>query len=145
MNRYRSYGEGDDQPATVGDAAFLGVDEYSAQENIKPGNVYRAINHDFSSQDAQTRGGFVCLPELGQTNAITGTGGPFGQYWISRTAASTNAWYGVAFGNGVFVAVSKTGTGNRVMTSSDGITWTSRTSAADYSWRSISYLSLIHI
>lgn len=139
MNRYRSYGEGDDQPATVGDAAFIGVDEYNAMENIKPGNVQKAVNHDFSSQDAQTRGGFVCLPELGQTNAITGTGGPFGQYWIGRTAASTNAWYGVAFGNGVFVAVSKTGTGNRVMTSPDGITWTSRTSAADYSWRSVAY------
>jgi hypothetical protein len=139
MNRYRSYGEGDDQPATVGDAAFLGVDEYNAQENIRPGNVYRAVNHDFSSQDATTRGGFVCLPELGTTNAVTATGGPFGQYWIARNAASTNQWYGVAFGNGVFVAVSKTGTGNRVMTSPDGITWTSRTSAADYSWRSITY------
>jgi len=139
MNRYRSYGAEDDQPATVGDGAFFGVDEYNAMENIKPGNVQKAVNHDFSSQDAQTRGGFVCLPELGQTNAITGTGGPFGQYWIARNAAAAYLWYGVAFGNGVFVAVAKSGTGNRVMTSPDGITWTSRTSAADYSWRSVTY------
>jgi hypothetical protein len=37
------------------------------------------------------------------------------------------------------VAVSSSGTGNRVMTSPDGITWTSRTSAADNSWRSVTY------
>ena len=31
------------------------------------------------------------------------------------------------------------GTGNRVMTSPDGIAWTSRTSAADNKWRSVTY------
>jgi hypothetical protein len=39
----------------------------------------------------------------------------------------------------LFVAVAITGTGDRVMTSTDGITWTSRTSAADNSWRSVTY------
>jgi len=34
----------------------------------------------------------------------------------------------------LFVAVAVSGTGNRVMTSPDGITWTARTSAADNSW-----------
>jgi hypothetical protein len=37
------------------------------------------------------------------------------------------------------VAVSSSGTNNRVMTSPDGITWTSRTSAADNFWRSVTY------
>jgi len=32
-----------------------------------------------------------------------------------------------------------TGTGNQIMTSADGITWTSRTSAADNAWRSVTY------
>jgi hypothetical protein len=44
----------------------------------------------------------------------------------------------VAFGNGLFVAVSSDGT-NRVMTSPDGITWTSRTSAADNGWYGVTY------
>jgi hypothetical protein len=37
----------------------------------------------------------------------------------------------------VFVAVATSGTGNRVMTSPDGITWTSRQSAANNSWESV--------
>jgi len=37
------------------------------------------------------------------------------------------------------VAVSISGTGNRVMRSSDGINWTIRTSAGDVSWRSVTY------
>jgi hypothetical protein len=38
---------------------------------------------------------------------------------------------------GLFVAVASTGTGNRVMTSPDGISWTARSSAADNSWVSV--------
>ena len=37
--------------------------------------------------------------------------------WTSRTSAADNAWNSVTYGNGLFVAVSTTGTGNRVMTS----------------------------
>lgn len=127
MNRYRSYGEGDDQPATVGDAAFLGVDEYSAQENIKPGNVYRAINHDFSSQDAQTRGGFVCLPELGAN--------PFDNEW-SRYTAGSDTFTGVAYGNGIFVAVGGNGT---IYSSPDAATWTARTSGITNTLNGVTY------
>ena len=59
--------------------------------------------------------------------------------WTSRTSAADNSWYGVAYGNGVFVAIAYSGTGNRVMTSPDGITWTIRTSAADNGWWEITY------
>jgi hypothetical protein len=63
--------------------------------------------------------------------------------WTSRTSAADNGWrsvtYGTVAGNGLFVAVANTGTGNRVMTSTDGITWTSRTSAADNGWISVTY------
>ena len=37
--------------------------------------------------------------------------------WTSRTPAVDNNWYDVTYGNGVFVALAYTGTGNRVMTS----------------------------
>ncbi|MBM3915409.1 MAG: T9SS type A sorting domain-containing protein [Sphingomonadales bacterium] len=60
--------------------------------------------------------------------------------WTSySSAASNNYWYDVTFGNGLFVAVSRNGTGNRVMTSPNGTTWTSRTSAADKQWRSVTF------
>ena len=41
---------------------------------------------------------------------------PDGITWTSRTSAADNSWYDVTYGNGLFVAVSYTGTGNRVMT-----------------------------
>jgi hypothetical protein len=37
--------------------------------------------------------------------------------WTARNAASTNSWFGVTYGNGLFVAVAGSGSGNRVMTS----------------------------
>jgi hypothetical protein len=62
-----------------------------------------------------------------------------GSSWKSRSAPADNAWRSVTYGNGLFVAVSSSGTGNRVMTSPDGTTWTSRTSAADNNWTSVTY------
>ena len=50
-----------------------------------------------------------------------------GTTWTSRTSATDNSWNSVTYGNGLYVAVSSSGTGNRVMTSPDGINWTSRT------------------
>jgi hypothetical protein len=40
---------------------------------------------------------------------------------------------------GLLVAVALSGTGNRVMTSPDGITWTARSSAADNQWLSVTW------
>jgi hypothetical protein len=40
---------------------------------------------------------------------------------------------------GLLVAVAFSGTGNRVMTSPDGITWTARSSAADNQWLSVTW------
>jgi hypothetical protein len=114
MNRYRSYGELDDQPKTVGDGSFIGVDEYNAGENIQPGNVQKAVNHDFTSQDANTRGGFVCLPELGAQ--------AFGQAWTyNAIGASTANYNSIAYGNNTFVAIGATPV---IQTTTDGITWT---------------------
>ena len=59
--------------------------------------------------------------------------------WTSRTSAADNNWRGVTYGNGLFVAVAINGSGNRVMTSPDGITWTIRTSAANNNWSGVTY------
>jgi hypothetical protein len=40
-------------------------------------------------------------------------------------------WEAVTYGAGKFVAVASSGSGNRVMTSTNGNYWTSRTSASD--------------
>ena len=62
-----------------------------------------------------------------------------GDSWTARTAAAANEWTSVTYGNGLFVAVSKSGTNNRVMTSPDGITWTARASAVDNEWTSVTF------
>jgi len=62
-----------------------------------------------------------------------------GYHWIIRVSAADNNWRSVAYGNGLFVAVAYSGTGNRVMTSPDGINWTIRVSAADNDWYSVTY------
>ena len=52
--------------------------------------------------------------------------------WTSRTSAADNQWRSVAYGDGLFVAVSNTGTGNRVMTSGEASTTaTARVAAAN--------------
>ena len=85
--------------------------------------------------------------------AYTGTGNrvmtsPDGINWTSRTSATDNQWVFVTWapeapngtgGAGLFVAVANTGSGNRVMTSPNGITWTARTSAADNEWISVAW------
>jgi len=59
--------------------------------------------------------------------------------WTIRTSAADNGWLSVCWSPELtlFVAVAYTGTGNRVMTSPDGINWTIRTSAANNSWYSV--------
>jgi hypothetical protein len=66
-----------------------------------------------------------------------------GTSWTQIVLSSTLAqsWTGMAWSPtlGLFAAVANSGTGVRVMTSPDGTTWTSRTSAADQGWRSIAW------
>jgi hypothetical protein len=61
--------------------------------------------------------------------------------WLIGTSAADNPWFSVAWAPelGLFAAVAFAGTGNRVMTSPDGITWTIRTSAADNKWSAVAW------
>lgn len=126
MERYRTNFEKDDPSGQVGDVTFLGVDQYSAPENIQPGNVQAAVNVDFTTTNAQTRGGFVCLPELGAQ--------AFGQKWNSTSFFTTAGYNGITFAKNQFVAVGSTnpsGAGNpTVMTSRDAISWSETTISA---------------
>ena len=58
--------------------------------------------------------------------------------WTIRTTPNL-AFRSVTYGNGLFVAVAASGTGNRAMTSPDGITWTSRTTPESNNWSSVTY------
>ncbi len=64
-----------------------------------------------------------------------------GTAWQTESSAADLLWLAVTHSDelDMYAAVASSGTGNRVMTSPDGITWTSRTSAADNNWRGITY------
>jgi len=59
--------------------------------------------------------------------------------WVTRVSPADNDWRSSVWAPelSIFVAVARTGTGNRVMTSPDSITWTTRASAADNEWYSV--------
>jgi hypothetical protein len=60
--------------------------------------------------------------------------------WTIKNAAAINPWQSVCYGNGLFVAVSNTGTiDDKVMTSPDGINWTSRKAGENNLWQSVCY------
>ncbi|MDC7677441.1 DUF2793 domain-containing protein [Asticcacaulis machinosus] len=62
-----------------------------------------------------------------------------GQGWLNSTTPADHDWQSIVWSPelGRFCAVAATGTGNRVMTSEDGVTWTQRTSATDNNWMSV--------
>lgn len=55
--------------------------------------------------------------------------------WILGTPAESLIYSGAVNHNNLLVVCARSGTGNRIMTSSDGLSWTTRASAGDYNWR----------
>ena len=78
--------------------------------------------------------------------AVKVTGTP-GIDWVSRNSAAGNEWTSVTYGNSLFVAVAQTGSSNRVMTSPDGASWTSRTTpeTSGQTWRSVTYGNGVYV
>jgi hypothetical protein len=62
-----------------------------------------------------------------------------GKDWSAIAATEANIWTSVAYGNGVWIAISTNGT-NRVMRSTnDGVTWSAIAAAEANDWRSVAY------
>ena len=60
--------------------------------------------------------------------------------WISRTHNKSYNWTSICRGNDLFVAVSSSGDDDRIITSPNGITWTSQISASNNNWSSVIYV-----
>lgn len=86
-------------------------------------------------------------PRLFVAIARAGTGdramtSPNGTAWTLQTTPSPDLdWNSVIYGNGVWVATAVTGTGNRIMYSTNGgVTWTyADTTGFDNEWRSVTW------
>jgi len=61
---------------------------------------------------------------------------PDGNSWTIRTSGTYNNFYGVTYGNGLFVTVGDSGT---ILTSTDGTTWTERTSGSGGHLEGVTY------
>lgn len=134
MNRYRqpTNPPHDDPSIQDGDTGFVGVNSFDTMDNLQPGQVQAAVNMDFTTMNATTRGGFVCLPSLGNAPFAAGTG------WVAQTSAANKNWTAVAYGNSRFVAVSILGSGsNDVMYSADAVTWTLVSSGIGGDWTNV--------
>ena len=84
---------------------------------------------------------YYITQNISETNASYIEFGLFNYFAASGLLGSStnNDWRAVCYGNGLFVAVASSGSGNRVMTSPDGINWTIRTSAANNEWRGVCF------
>ena len=72
-------------------------------------------------------------PAIPQRNYVTGAA------WLISSSGADNNWQSICWSAelGLFCVVGASGSGNRVMTSPDGITWTARTSVVDNQWLSV--------
>ncbi|MES2748778.1 MAG: hypothetical protein V4606_00050 [Patescibacteria group bacterium] len=115
---------------TVSGTAFLGVSTTPLVSGTTLGLVTAGENPLLYATTTSSGGNYTFTIST-SSNASS---------WTSRSAAGNDdAWYGVTYGGGLFVAVANSG-GNRVMTSPDGITWTARTAAGDNDiWNAVTY------
>lgn len=111
----------------------LGID--GSWKCVTYGNgKFVAVGNDFSTGNSMT------MYTTDITNWYSGTI----KDSSGNTTTSSNTLSSVAYGNNLFVAVANSGSNNRIMTSSDGINWTLRTSPTDssstqYNWSSITF------
>ena len=112
--------------------AYIGIKGAALLPGVLINNIPAlAADDDFMAAFATAAAVIVppppVVPNVVLRNYVTGAA------WLSSTSAADNNWLAVCWASelGLFCAVGITGTGNRVMTSPDGITWTVRTSAAD--------------
>lgn len=122
-------------------------------------NIYlkteQDVLHDASSTIQESCDG-VKAESLGFNHVLGGAfptgGGSATTDGVSGAATWTSAagiggggdpgvWSSIAYGGGVYVAVSAndSGVSNKIMTSVDGMTWVSRTAPSANAWRSVTY------
>jgi len=70
---------------------------------------------------------------VGNTNGSTTTVTTDLATWTTGAMPSSTNWYGIAYGNGIFVSVSIT-SGTKAAYSTDGLTWTASTLPATSGW-----------
>ncbi len=95
--------------------------------------VVTATTRGFATSTSATLSSGVSTTS--ESGSYESGGGP----WTAQSAAGNNdVWYGFTYGNGLYVAVGDTG--DRVMTSPNGVNWTAQSAAGNNdSWYDVTY------
>jgi hypothetical protein len=85
--------------------------------------------------------GYISNINISYAVVLDNTGSLMGVFESSGNNNLNGRWGSVTFGNGLFVAVGILVSGRRVMTSPDGLNWTSRTTPldCDLTWTSVTF------
>lgn len=130
---------------TYGDGLFVAVSDSGTGNRVMTSSddgvtwVARTSGADNAWQSVTYgRGRFVAISDTGGTaSAMTSDDGIT---WVLRNTPDS-LWHAVTFGNGIFVAVSDEGdvTDGRVMSSPDGVNWSSGNTVANLEWDAIAH------
>lgn len=124
-----------------------GIDLVNSPIHAKPGALTNAQNATIRPVQGNT--GITKRDGMAKINSVAAAGSlaqiiniPINSIGDDATCNVTSPdleWSAGAWSHdlGLFAVVGTSGTGNRVITSPDGVTWTSRTSAADITWNDI--------
>jgi photosystem II stability/assembly factor-like uncharacterized protein len=103
---------------------------------LAPTTLVEAKNVNLHNGGIQPRGG---CEVVNIDNIVPYYSEDLGTIWQPIEATESNAWQSVTYGNGVFIAVARTGT-NRIMRSTDyGLTWNPIMATEQSNWYSIAY------
>ena len=125
---------------TFGNGMFVGV--FSLIHYSTDGITWSTVPTGFTVEYVTFGNGLF----VGVGYALVGAGVPTsfiatssdGINWTARTPSEAMWFQDVSYGNGLFVAVARSGT-NRIMTSPDGITWTSRSTNINPTFGGVAY------
>jgi hypothetical protein len=118
---------------TYGNGIFVAVASSSSGNRVMTLDpAYGMSINKITTEETTTN-----LVKFGQNGATISANPSKNFTWVARSAPEANGWHACCYGNGQFVAVAFTGT-NRVMTSTDGYTWTAQTPPAN-NWLNVCY------
>lgn len=137
--------------ANVGNCAYgqsityagAGFTEVAANNGLVTGAITASLSGDRFASGSLAVGIDVTLGNVPPGFMPSLTNAPAASVWTGHSAAGANEWASVTYGNGQFVAVAivthpaRSGR-DTVMTSPDGVTWTSR-GMSNTSWDSLTY------
>ena len=125
----------------------FGINRVSSPIQVKDGELLAAQNATVKPYKGQLalkkRDGMRTINSVAAAGTLSSINniplGSLGNGAVCTTGITDNTWEAGAWSPALtlFAVVGRSGTGDRVITSPDGIVWTTRTSAADISWNDI--------